>query len=78
MLVDASVGPVDYGGRGALVGGGRLDELRPTGHAPEDIDLLALSHLHPDHAGWLASADGEPTFRNASIMVGAATGSTSL
>jgi glyoxylase-like metal-dependent hydrolase (beta-lactamase superfamily II) len=72
VLIDAGVGPVDYGGRGALVGGSLLDELRATGHGPGDVDVLALSHLHPDHAGWVASADGEPTFPNATVVVGVA------
>lgn len=70
VLVDAGVGPVDYGGHGLLVGGSLLNELGRAGVRPEEVHLLALSHLHPDHSGWLASADGDPTFTNAIVILG--------
>jgi glyoxylase-like metal-dependent hydrolase (beta-lactamase superfamily II) len=69
VLIDAGIGPVDYKGLGLLVGGALLDELAVTGLAPDDIDVLALSHLHPDHIGWLASPDGTPTFPNATVVI---------
>ena len=67
-LIDAGLGPKTLGG--VLRGGALLDELAVHGFAPEDIACVALSHLHPDHAGWLANADGEPVFRNAAVFVG--------
>jgi glyoxylase-like metal-dependent hydrolase (beta-lactamase superfamily II) len=33
---------------------------------------IALSHLHPDHVGWLATKQGELVFDNAEIIMGAA------
>jgi glyoxylase-like metal-dependent hydrolase (beta-lactamase superfamily II) len=71
VLVDAGVGPLDYRGMGLIIGGRLLPELAGLGVAPEQVDVLALSHLHADHAGWLASADGEPTFPNAQVHFGA-------
>jgi glyoxylase-like metal-dependent hydrolase (beta-lactamase superfamily II) len=71
VLVDAGVGPVDYNGMGLIIGGNLLPQLAALGIAPHQVDVLALSHLHPDHAGWVAGADGEPTFPNAQVCFGA-------
>ena len=72
VLVDAGLGPIDYLGRGRLVGGKLLDELRLVDVDPDQIDVLALSHLHPDHAGWLATPDGGVTFKKARVVFGSA------
>jgi len=45
-----------------------LDNLKATGIAPEDIDIVINSHLHFDHCGWnTVIKDGKPvpTFPNA-------------
>lgn len=63
VLVDA--------GSGALLGLGlgKLQEnLRAAGYAPEQIDEVLLTHLHPDHFGGL-SADGRMRFANAVIRI---------
>jgi glyoxylase-like metal-dependent hydrolase (beta-lactamase superfamily II) len=70
VLIDAGYGPADHEGRGTLVGGGLLGALAGNGFQPEDIDIVALSHLHPDHVGWLADAEGRLTFSRAQVLVG--------
>ncbi|HWB76938.1 MAG TPA: MBL fold metallo-hydrolase [Nannocystaceae bacterium] len=52
-----------------------IDSLAQLGVAPEQIDVVVLSHLHFDHAGGLLTAwkQGEPpqlAFPNASYVVG--------
>ena len=69
VLIDAGVGPFESR---TLRGGALLDELAAAGVRPADIDLIALSHLHLDHDGWLARPDGEPVFANATVHVGRA------
>jgi glyoxylase-like metal-dependent hydrolase (beta-lactamase superfamily II) len=72
VLVDAGFGPVDAEGLGIMVGGNLLRQMAARGLAPDDIGILALSHLHLDHVGWLATAEGEPVFPNAQVHVGRA------
>ncbi len=69
VLIDAGVGPAD--GR-TLSGGALLDELERVGVLPADVDLLAISHLHLDHDGWIATIDGEVVFPNATLRMGRA------
>jgi len=45
-----------------------LPALVTAGFAPASVDLVALSHLHFDHAGGLLRADGEKAFPHARIV----------
>lgn len=64
ILVDAGCGQ-NYG-----VATGRLiHNLHQIGYTPEQISLLLLTHLHPDHVGGLITADGSPIFKNATVCV---------
>lgn len=45
-----------------------LSELESAGVDREGIDLVVLTHIHPDHVGWNLS-DGSPTFPNARYLV---------
>jgi len=45
-----------------------LPSLRDAGIEPESIDLVAVSHLHFDHAGGLLTAGGGRAFANARIV----------
>jgi glyoxylase-like metal-dependent hydrolase (beta-lactamase superfamily II) len=65
ILVDAGAGAW-YGGR-AL---GRLAaSLRSAGYTPEEVDLVLVTHLHPDHVGGLTTQDGKRVFPNAEVYV---------
>ncbi|MGE0840213.1 MBL fold metallo-hydrolase [Pseudonocardia sp.] len=52
-----------------MTGGALLDELATLGTRPEDVRHLALSHLHPDHVGWVATKRGGVTFPNAQVYI---------
>lgn len=45
-----------------------LPALREAGFAPDSIDVVAMSHLHFDHAGGLLAADGSRAFPRATIV----------
>lgn len=51
-------------------GGWLARELGPAGIKPEDIDIVVLSHGHPDHVGGLIEG-GKPLFPNARYVIGA-------
>lgn len=51
---------------------GRLVELLAgAGVTPEQVDVVAITHFHPDHIGGLMEG-GSPAFPNASYVMGAA------
>lgn len=59
-------------GAGSTMGpnGGRLfDNLREIGLSTADIDLVVISHTHPDHVGNLRAPDGSRAFPRATVMV---------
>lgn len=65
ILVDAGAGA--WWGGGAF---GRLEgSLRSAGYAPEEVDLVLVTHLHSDHVGGLTTQDGKRVFPNAEICV---------
>jgi glyoxylase-like metal-dependent hydrolase (beta-lactamase superfamily II) len=45
-----------------------LPALRAAGFDPETVDVVAVSHLHFDHAGGLLTADGECAFPRARVV----------
>lgn len=58
-------------GAGVTMGphGGRLfDSLRAIGLSADDIDVIVISHTHPDHVGNLRNAEGGRAFSRATVM----------
>src|SRR5690242_909271 len=45
-----------------------VDALRTAGFEPAGVDVVAMSHLHFDHAGGLLAADGSRAFPGARIV----------
>jgi glyoxylase-like metal-dependent hydrolase (beta-lactamase superfamily II) len=74
VLIDTGWGPV-VGPPGRLAGPGRLlDELAEVGVSPDDVDVVAFTHLHPDHVGWNLMRDSDdepwrPRFQRARYLV---------
>lgn len=72
-LIDTGWGP-DTGPPGRPAGPGQLlTELASVGITPDDVDIVAFTHLHPDHVGWNLVREGDgpwgPRFRNARYLV---------
>jgi len=65
ILVDAGAG--SWWGGGAF---GRLaGSLRSAGYAPEEVNIVLVTHLHSDHVGGLTTEDGKRVFPNADVYV---------
>lgn len=76
LLIDAGVGPVLYEFPwGSSTFGSMLDVLTSLQRRPEDIDVVAFTHLHFDHAGWAFTRDAagcsRKTFQRARYLVSA-------
>ncbi|PJK21256.1 MBL fold metallo-hydrolase [Mycolicibacterium goodii] len=72
VLIDTGVGDMtEQLSFGGVDCGSLIDVLGALGVRPDDIDVVAFTHLHFDHAGW-AFADGDKTFPNARYVVAAA------
>lgn len=71
VLIDAGVGTLTSSiALGGSDCGSMLDVLHALDVRPDDIDVLAITHLHFDHAGW-AFTDGVKTFPNARYVFAA-------
>ena len=64
VLVDTGIGPGVAPGEGLM-----LENLRGAGFAPEDIDVVIITHGHGDHIGGNADSDGNPVFANARYVM---------
>ncbi|HET6306980.1 MAG TPA: MBL fold metallo-hydrolase, partial [Rhodopila sp.] len=63
VLLDTGNGPAPDGAVGRL-----FPNLAAAGIKPEEIDIVVISHLHPDHINGLRTQDGGVAFPNAEII----------
>src|SRR5258708_12955129 len=49
--------------------GRTLQNLAAAGVDPKNIDIVLMTHLHPDHTNGIRALDGSMAFPNAEIMV---------
>src|SRR5262249_39735045 len=64
VLIDCGIGP----GVGPTVGL-LMANLAAAGVDPKSVDMVIMSHLHPDHTNGIKAADGSLAFPNAEIKV---------
>ena len=62
VLIDTGNGPAPDGAVGRL-----FANLAAAGVSPDDIDIVVISHLHPDHTNGLIGTDGKLVFSKAEI-----------
>jgi glyoxylase-like metal-dependent hydrolase (beta-lactamase superfamily II) len=68
ILIDSGNGVATYEPtKGAI--GRTLQNLAAASVDPKSIDVVLMSHLHPDHTNGIRAADGSMAFPNAEIMV---------
>ena len=71
VLVDTGMGPGPHPERGNRTGD-LLNQLKHKGVGPADVDIVAHTHLHPDHVGWNIDLTGDrpaPYFTLARYLV---------
>jgi glyoxylase-like metal-dependent hydrolase (beta-lactamase superfamily II) len=68
ILIDAGNGVANFEPTKGAVGR-TLQNLVAAGIDPKNIDVVLLSHLHPDHTNGIRAADSSMAFPNAEIMV---------
>jgi glyoxylase-like metal-dependent hydrolase (beta-lactamase superfamily II) len=68
ILIDTGNGVANFEPTKGAVGR-TLQNLAAASVDPKSIDIVLLSHLHPDHTNGIRAADGSLAFPNAEIMV---------
>jgi len=68
VVVDTGYGQAVYGeskgGRGQFHA-----NFKAAGYDPAKVDIVIISHFHPDHVNGLVTADGKSAFPNAEVKV---------
>ncbi|HML08232.1 MAG TPA: MBL fold metallo-hydrolase [Xanthobacteraceae bacterium] len=68
VLIDCGLGSAWFENSKGAVGRTVLN-LIAAGVDPKNVDIVLMSHLHPDHTNGIRAADGAMAFPNAEIMV---------
>ena len=66
VLIDSGFGAVPNPNIGHMMG-----NMKAAGVDPKAVDIVLMSHLHPDHTNGIKAADGSLAVPNAEIMVAA-------
>jgi glyoxylase-like metal-dependent hydrolase (beta-lactamase superfamily II) len=69
VLVDTAIGPPDATDWPLEHAPGLPAGLAELGVERGDVDAVFLTHVHVDHVGWNADADGTPLFPNARHLI---------
>jgi glyoxylase-like metal-dependent hydrolase (beta-lactamase superfamily II) len=69
LLVDTGIGPNPPEALFGTMTGRLPQELEANGVAPESIDLVFITHVHPDHVGWNLTESGSPRFPRARYLM---------
>lgn len=70
MIVDSGIGSVSGPDGAPIPSAGRFAEaVRQAGIDPAAVEIVLVSHVHPDHIGGLFDAAGQPLFANAEYCV---------
>lgn len=64
ILIDAGAGGVFGPTLGRLPG-----NLAAAGYAPDQVDMVLITHMHGDHIAGLLDAEGKPVFPKAVVLV---------
>ena len=64
VLIDCGLGAIPN-----PTAGHTMRNLQAAGIDPKSVDIVLMSHLHPDHTNGIKAADGSLAFPNAEIMV---------
>jgi glyoxylase-like metal-dependent hydrolase (beta-lactamase superfamily II) len=67
ILIDTGAGTELGAGLAKLT-----QNLHSAGIHPQDIDIVVITHAHPDHIGGIVAPDGQLTFPNAQYYISAA------
>ena len=68
-LVDVGIGASGSPASWAPLPGRLVDALDEVGIGVDEVDTVALTHLHEDHCGGVVDADGSPVFAGARHVV---------